>query len=513
MHVLKNLSVRAKLLVFFLLLATTIAAQCGFLAYQAQKVFHQADDLASNWMPAIYVLGDMSSAVSKLRQMELSSLRSPKPQDVDEMNIVIADLERERKVYEAMISSDDERATYALFSKDWASALTNHAGLLALASKHNQKAAQDLAWGPSSEAYQSELSNLGSLIDANVQGGAEAQSQAINANHSSRHSAIGIAVTLILSGIGLSLLVSSMVRNLRKSVLALQRMAARDLTAHLSVDSKDEFGQMAVAVNGAVEAMSTALQDMSTATGSLSDASSLLVGTSESLASGTNKSSSSLVETASSLEQITTTVRLNADNARHARTMTTEACEVAVSAGVVVQSAVDAMSQINDSSRKVAAIVTSIDEIAFQTNLLAINAAIEASIAGDEGRGFAVVAQEVRILAQRTASSAKEIKTLIAESLSTVERGSESVNGCGKTLREILSAIERVSRVVDEISGACTEQAAGIEHVNTAVAQIDRVTQSGAQETENLSTTARQLAHQATHLKEMLSGFTFERTA
>lgn len=513
MRFISNVSVRTKILTVFLVLAAIIGGLCACLALEAERLYHQADDLASNWMPRVYVLGDMSAAVSKLRQMELAFIRGGKPTDRDDMASIISDLERERKVYEAMISSEQERSEYDAFGKNWQDYLGAHEQLLKLAADHQNDAAQDLAWNSVNTLYQSELSHLGSLIDTNVQGGADAQTRAISANHSSRIAMTGIAVTLTLAGIGLWFMMARIVGRLRKSVAALQRMAQRDLTTHLEVQSNDEFGQIAVAVNSAVEAMSNALREMNSTTLSLSDASEALCGTSTALARGASQSSASLDETSRTLEEITQTVRLNAENAGNAHAMASEACTSATQAEIVVQSAVNAMTEIHESSSKVADIIGAIDDIAFQTNLLAINAAIEAGIAGQEGRGFAVVAQEVRVLAKRTASSAKEIRNLIANSVATVERGFDSVQQCGKTLREILGSVQRVSRVVQEISNACTQQAGGVEQVNVAVAQIDRVTQSGTQETEHLSVTARQLSEQASGLKQMLSGFTFNRAA
>ncbi len=173
----------------------------------------------------------------------------------------------------------------------------------------------------------------------------------------------------------------------------------------------------------------------------------------------------------------------------------------------MVNDAVKAMSEINQSSKKIADIITTIDEIAFQTNLLALNAAVEAARAGEQGRGFAVVAAEVRNLAQRSASAAKEIKTLIQDSVRKVENGSELVNKSGQTLSEIVSSVKRVTDIVSEIAAASKEQLTGIEQVNKAVAQMDRVTQANASQTEEMSGTSGSLLSNATQLGELVGRF------
>jgi methyl-accepting chemotaxis protein len=170
------------------------------------------------------------------------------------------------------------------------------------------------------------------------------------------------------------------------------------------------------------------------------------------------------------------------------------------------------MAEINESSRKIEDILYSIDEIAFQTNLLAVNAAIEAARAGQEGRGFAVVAQEVRALAQRSAVAAKQIKTLITDSVSKVEKGSELVNHSGQTLQEIVGSVKRAAEMVGQISHASSEQATGIEQVNTSVTQMNRVTQSSSEQTDRLSHTAQHVSQKATELKKLLARFILSET-
>ena len=225
------------------------------------------------------------------------------------------------------------------------------------------------------------------------------------------------------------------------------------------------------------------------------------------LSSRTEEQASSLEETASSMEQLTSAVRQNADNARQANALAGAASDVAGKGGAVVGQVVRTMESINASSRKIVDIISVIDSIAFQTNILALNAAVEAARAGEEGRGFAVVASEVRNLAQRSASAAKEIKTLIGDSVEQVEIGSRLVYDAGKTMDEVVTSVRQVADIMQEITAASAEQSAGIEQVNQAVLQMDQVTQQNAALVEEAAAAAESLQDQAQTLTELVGVF------
>ncbi len=221
----------------------------------------------------------------------------------------------------------------------------------------------------------------------------------------------------------------------------------------------------------------------------------------------TEEQSASLEETASSMEQMTATVRQNADNAGQANQLAVAARDQAERGGNEVNKAIHAMSDINDSAQKIAAIIGVVDEIAFQTNLLALNAAVEAARAGEQGRGFAVVATEVRTLAGRSATAAKEIKELIKDSVQKVADGSVYVSRSGQTLEQIVASVKKVSDIVAEIAAASREQSAGIAQVNRAVLQMDELTQQNAALVEQATTASQSMAHEAHALHEMMGGY------
>jgi len=255
----------------------------------------------------------------------------------------------------------------------------------------------------------------------------------------------------------------------------------------------DKMTEVILQVKEAGETINTAAGEISTGNNDLS--------------SRTEQQASSLEETASSMEELASTVKQNADNARQANQLAATASSVAIKGGEVVGNVVTTMSAINDSARKIEDIISVIDGIAFQTNILALNAAVEAARAGEQGRGFAVVAAEVRNLAQRSASAAKEIKELIVDSVNKTTEGTQQVEMAGNTMDEIVASVQRVTDIMGEIAAASVEQSSGIDQVNNAITSMDEVTQQNAALVEEAAAAAESLVDQAVTLMDTVSGF------
>ncbi|WP_454721910.1 MULTISPECIES: methyl-accepting chemotaxis protein [Cupriavidus] len=280
-----------------------------------------------------------------------------------------------------------------------------------------------------------------------------------------------------------------------------------DLDRRAVVRHKDEIGHTAVAFNLLIGRVASALREVRLSTDSVSTAARQIAAGNSDLSARTEQQAASLQQSAASMEELTATVRQNADNARQASGLADSAAEVAEHGTTAVQQMVDTMGAISGSSARIAEITTLIEGIAFQTNILALNAAVEAARAGEQGRGFAVVAGEVRSLAQRSSSAAKEIKDLIDASVDTVRKGSSQAEDAGRTMTELHQAVRRVSDIISEIAAASREQSTGIEQVNQAVGQMDEVTQQNAALVEEAAAAAQLLEEQSDKLRDTVATF------
>lgn len=308
-------------------------------------------------------------------------------------------------------------------------------------------------------------------------------------------------------GEGINNLMDTVVTPLKEITNVMSKVADGDLSSNMSKEFDGDFAVMSDAVNSTLDNLVDVVGKIRLSSGNIASASSEIAQGNADLSQRTEEQASSLEETASSMEELTSTVKQNADNARQANQLASGARDEAEKGGDVVGKAVTAMGEINESSKKIADIISVIDEIAFQTNLLALNAAVEAARAGEQGRGFAVVATEVRNLAQRSAGAAKEIKALINDSVRKVEDGSKLVDQSGQTLVEIVSAVKKVSDIVAEIAAASQEQSAGIEQVNKAIVQMDEVTQQNGALVEEAAAASVALDEQARSLDNLVSFF------
>ena len=316
-----------------------------------------------------------------------------------------------------------------------------------------------------------------------------------------------LLVGTLLSVMAGILLIRGITLPLNAAINVARRVAKGDLSGHIEVRSTNEIGQLLQALKDMNASLAEIVQNVRSSTDTIGAASSQIAMGNLDLSSRTEQQASSLEETASSMEELTGTVKQNGDNARQANQLALSASEVATKGGDVVSEVVKTMGSINDSAKKIADIIGVIDGIAFQTNILALNAAVEAARAGEQGRGFAVVASEVRNLAQRSAGAAKEIKSLIVDSVEKVDAGAKLVDQAGSTMDEIVASIKRVTDIMGEIASASHEQSVGIEQVNQAVNQMDQMTQQNASLVEEAAAAAGALEDQAKNLVKLVSVF------
>jgi len=331
----------------------------------------------------------------------------------------------------------------------------------------------------------------------------------------SLRNALAIVVPIIIAAIMITIyFVRRMVtKPLDEAVQVCSNIADGDLSVDFDVTRKDEVGMLMTSLKNMSAHLRKIVGQVLENTEAISHSSQEIASGNTSLSQRTEEQASSLEETASSMEEMTGTVKQNADSAAEARQLADANRERASNGAEVVTRTVKAMGEINDSSNRIADIITTIDGIAFQTNLLALNAAVEAARAGEQGRGFAVVASEVRSLAQRSAEAAKEIKTLIEDSVGKVNAGTQLVDESGKTLEEIIEGTQKVADIVAEIAAASIEQASGIDQVNNAITQMDNMTQDNAALVEEAAASSRAMQEQANELRELMAFFKLDTSS
>jgi methyl-accepting chemotaxis protein len=319
--------------------------------------------------------------------------------------------------------------------------------------------------------------------------------------------------TIAVSAFAGTLVIAGILRRLQRATEAARTVAAGDLTAHIEVGRDDELGRLLGSLADMNRSLSGIVGRVRDTAEKVSAASTQIAAGNTDLSSRTEQQASNLEETAASIEEMTATVNQTAQNAAQANQVAAAATQIAQRGGNAVGEVVKTMDGIQASSRKIAEITGLIDSIAFQTNILALNAAVEAARAGDHGRGFAVVAGEVRSLAQRSAEAAREIKSLIGESVERVDAGAKLAGDAGQTMTEIVSSVSRVSQLIADIAGATGEQSAGIAQANTAVSELDKVTQQNAALVEESTAASESLRSLAIAMAEAVKVFRIDDAA
>ena len=413
-----------------------------------------------------------------------------------------------QKKIEALISGPQETELFRQVSemrKVYLDAREQVSKLKAAGQTEEAEKAFQAVFVPGSTKYQKVIMNMLEHQRASI----DATAREIDAvAKTSRNLLLALAALALAFGVVCAwVLTMGIVRPLRTAVAIARKVADGDLTAQIDVSAKDETGQLLLALKDMNTSLLNIVGEVRSGTDSIATSSTQIAAGNQDLSSRTEEQAGSLEETASSMEELTSTVKQNADNARQANQLAASAAQVAVKGGAVVAQVVGTMQSINTSSNKIVDIISVIDGIAFQTNILALNAAVEAARAGEQGRGFAVVASEVRNLAQRSASAAKEIKTLIGASVEQVNAGSMLVAQAGSTMNDIVDSVQRVSDIITEITAASSEQSVGIDEINRAIGQMDAVTQQNAALVEESAAAAESMQHQAHNLAQVVSVF------
>ncbi|KQV83017.1 methyl-accepting chemotaxis protein [Rhizobacter sp. Root1221] len=511
----QNATLATKFTAAVIVSAVLLVAMIGMGTFSMSTIKHHLDKVADDRVPKVIAAKDMiinlRTAGVAVRNIALLSDEAGMKKEKDRLDQLRLDFAKLEKQLSATITSDAGKAALAKVSSTALSMMAplDKAVSLALANK-NEEATKVLmgevrpVQAKALEAAEELASYQLALTDKSQAEADQAYSAALMAM------LIGGGVTVVFLSFGGWMLARSIVRQLggepARATELVRSVAAGDLAVRIHLregDTTSLMAQLKEMQTSLVKVVSNVRQNSE----SVATASAQIAQGNNDLSQRTEEQASALEETAASMEELSSTVKQNADNARQANQLALGASTVAIKGGEVVGQVVDTMKGINDSSKKIADIISVIDGIAFQTNILALNAAVEAARAGEQGRGFAVVASEVRNLAGRSAEAAKEIKSLIVASVERVEQGTALVDQAGATMTEVVSSIKRVTDIVGEISAASTEQSAGVSQVGEAINQMDQVTQQNAALVEESAAAAESLKVQARQLVQAVAVF------
>lgn len=507
-----NLKVGVRLGLSFSIVLTLMVVLISVAIVNMSNIEGRLETIVNNNNYKVKLNNDMAESVHIVSRVMRTLIMLHEPQQfAEEKKKIEAARNKYNEAWEALnklpasIEGKANRAAI-LAASETARALNNQVLELDAARKDSEAITLLLKHaGPATQVWQDALDKNITFQEENTQKDAEAATQAYAQARTLMFSLGGLAI--VLGAILAWFITRSITVPLQQAMLVATAVAKGDLTQHIEVKSTDETGKLLQALKDMNDNLSTIVGDVRLSTDSIATASKQIAAGNTDLSQRTEEQASSLEETASSMEELTSTVKQNAENAKQANQLAVTASGVAERGGAVVNEVVTTMDSITASSKKIVDIISVIEGIAFQTNILALNAAVEAARAGEQGRGFAVVAGEVRNLAQRSAAAAKEIKSLIGDSVEKVDNGSKLVEQAGKTMEEIVNAVKRVTDIMAEISAASTEQSTGIEQVNRAITQMDEVTQQNAALVEEAAAAAESLEEQAQHLFAAVSIF------
>jgi methyl-accepting chemotaxis protein-1 (serine sensor receptor) len=509
---LKNITVKLRLIVVLAVLSivSIVIASAGL--YALSETNHSIKTIYEDRLVAVGQLQEVLS-LNQQNQISLATGVNAEPAslpgEAQRVSERIAAITALWKAYMATSLTAEEKVLAERFATLRAQFVAGSLQPALVAMRASDTAAlKTIVEGPMRQLAPPVASTISELVKLQLSVGQMEYAKSQQRYSQSRALSWTLAIAGILAGIAMGTwIIRSLVRSLDDALDVAESVAQGDLTRQVVIDSNDEVGRLLRALKQMQSSLAGIVGQVRSGTDTIATASSQIAAGTLDLSGRTEAQAGALEETASSMEELTATVRQNADNARQANQMAVSAADVAGKGGVVVREVVEMMGAIDGSSRKIVDIISTIDGIAFQTNILALNAAVEAARAGEQGRGFAVVATEVRNLAQRSASAAKEIKLLIGDSVAQVSAGNKLVADAGRAMEEVVESVRRVTDIMGEITSATQEQSAGIEQVNQAVGQMDQATQQNAALVEEASAAAASMQEQAATLASLVSVF------
>jgi methyl-accepting chemotaxis protein len=514
---LKNMRVGARLGLAFAVVLGLLLAMAGTGAMLAKSINYYAEYYGKEVVPSLRTIREVESAVSDARRLEQQHLLTDDDKEKKSLTTRIADarkaFEKGVKDYEALVTDDKDRTFLNKVAEGGAKYFEVEAKVLkasdeSAADPTQGTAAKELTFGPARVAYRALRDDIKAWWVYNEEVAAAATQAAAAAYRRVLLTFAGASAVALLIGIAAAVTITrSITRPVQQAADAVRAVAGGDLTQRLHSDSRDELGQLVTMLDEMTQNLARMVSGVRQGCEQLTVAAAEIAQGNADLSARTESQASSLEETAASVEQMAAQIKANADNARQADQLANRASEVAGAGGVAVGEVVTTMDAISASSRKIGDIIGTIDGIAFQTNILALNAAVEAARAGEQGRGFAVVAGEVRLLAQRSAEAAKEIKSLIGDSVTKVESGSSQVLAARETIGQMVNEVRRVTDLVGEITVSSREQSEGVGQINAAVTQLDQATQQNAALVEQTAAAAESMRMQTAKLAEAVSAF------